>query len=320
MVWQPSSYLRPISLTSNFDHPTMSQQTQLGGFDQLSIERAVLRLSRTGVRAPLTIERIKQWVKQFQSPAEKTLAWLILRNLIFRTNEQLFSSVRQALKQATIHFVDQQGAQSKVVWGDALKGQSGLSISCGPPSLATRGFLPPGKSGELIARHVNQRYRIERHFPSEINVLQTNERFIIVDDGTYTGVQLCNFLRAWDIDFSHHRVAIAVAIAHKTAQEAISHEFPSVPLFYGELLTREMCFEALCLKWVEAEQWQYDRSPLEVYADIHARHQSFEKDYGANGYGGIGALVAYEHGVPDDTIQLLWDTSPSWRPLVDRGT
>jgi predicted phosphoribosyltransferase len=180
--------------------------------------------------------------------------------------------------------------------------------------------VSPGKSGELIARHVNQRYRIAKHFPSEIKVLQPDERFIVVDDGTYTGAQLCNFLKDWEIDLSHGRVAIAVAIAHETAYKALSDQFPSVPLFYGELLTREMCFEALCLKWVEAEQWQYDKLPLEVYVEIHRRHQSFEKGNGANGYGDIGALVAFEHGVPDDSIQLLWDTSPTWQPLVDRGT
>ena len=60
----------------------MSQNLQFDGFDQLAVERAVHLLSRTGVRAPLNIERIKRWVKQFQSQAEKTLAWLILRNLI----------------------------------------------------------------------------------------------------------------------------------------------------------------------------------------------------------------------------------------------
>ncbi len=298
----------------------MSQNLQFDGFDQLAVERAVHLLSRTGVRAPLNIERIKRWVKQFQSQAEKTLAWLILRNLIFRTNEQLLSSMRQALKQATIHFVEQQGSQGEVAWGDALRGSTGLSISCGPPSLATRGFVPPGKSGELMARLVNQRYRIEKHFPSEINVLTPDERFIVVDDGTYTGVQLCTFLRNWDIDFSQRRVAIAVSMAHKTACQALKDEFPTVPMFYGELLAPEMCFTSLCQRWVETGQWRYETPPIDVYAEVHRRNQPFEKGNGASGYGDVGALIAFEHGVPDDSIQLLWDTSRTWQPLVDRGT
>ena len=298
----------------------MSQNLQFDGFDQLAVERAVHLLSRTGVRAPLNIERIKRWVKQFQSQAEKTLAWLILRNLIFRTNEQLLSSMRQALKQATIHFVEQQGSRGEVAWGDALRGSTGLSISCGPPSLATRGFVPPGKSGELMARLVNQRYRIEKHFPSEINVLTPDERFIVVDDGTYTGVQLCTFLRNWDIDFSQRRVAIAVSMAHKTACQALKDEFPTVPMFYGELLAPEMCFTSLCQRWVETGQWRYETPPIDVYAEVQRRNQPFEKGNGAGGYGDIGALIAFEHGVPDDSIQLLWDTSRTWQPLVDRGT
>ena len=298
----------------------MSQDLQFDGFDQLAVERAVHLLSRTGVRAPLNIERIKRWVKQFQSQAEKTLAWLILRNLIFRTNEQLLSSMRQALKQATIHFVEQQGSQGEVAWGDALRGSTGLSISCGPPSLATRGFVPPGKSDELMARLINQRYRIEKHFPSEINVLTPDERFIVVDDGTYTGVQLCTFLRNWDIDFSQRRVAIAVSMAHKTACQALKDEFPTVPMFYGELLAPEMCFTSLCQRWVETGQWRYETPPIDVYAEVHRRNQPFEKGNGAGGYGDVGALIAFEHGVPDDSIQLLWDTSRTWQPLVDRGT
>jgi hypothetical protein len=296
----------------------MSQIPQIGSFDQLSVERAVHWLSRTGVRSPLTVERIKQWVKQFQNSEEKTLAWLILRNLIFRTNEQLLSSMRQAMKQATIHFVDQLELQEKVAWNDALKGHAGLTFYCGPPSLPTFGYTLPGKSGELIARLMNQRYGIRKQYPSDISSLSLDERFIVVDDGTFTGVQLASFLRGWEIDLSQERVVIAVAMAHQTACEHLKQEFPNVPLFHGELLTAEMCFEALSQKWIETGQWSYQKSPLEVYDEVHKRNQPFEKGNGGNGYGNIGALVAFEHGVPDDSIQLLWDVSPTWKPLVDR--
>lgn len=296
----------------------MSQNPQVASFDQLSIERAVHWLSRTRVRSPLTVERIKQWVKQFQTPDEKTLAWLILRNLIFRTNEQLMSSMRQAMKQATVHFLDQLGLKDTVTWKDALKGGAGLTFYCGPPSLPSRGATYPGKSGDLMARLINQHYRVAKQYPSDIDELPIDERFIVVDDGTYTGVQLVDFLRNWGIDFSNGRVAIAVAMAHETAREMLEREFPNVPLFYGELLSEDLCFESLCKKWIETEQWNNKATPLELYDAIHKRNQPFDHKYGVNGYGNIGALVAFEHGVPDDSIQLLWDASPSWKPLVDR--
>ncbi len=229
------------------------------------------------------------------------------------------SSMRQAMKQATTHFVDQLGLQEKVTWNDALNGHSGLTFLCGPPSLATRAPLtPPGKSGDVIIRLIKQRYGIDKYYPSDVTVLKEHERFIVVDDGTYTGIQLENFLRGWDIDFSHGRVAIAVAMAHNTARKHLTEQFPNVPLFHGELLTTDMCFRALSQKWIETEQWGYQKSPLEVYDVVHRRNRPFGNGNGGNGYGDIGALVAFGHGVPDDSIQLLWDVSPTWKPLVDR--
>jgi len=291
---------------------------QFGGFDQLSMERAVHALSRSNVRSPLSVERIKVWVKQFVSDEEKTLAWLILRNLIFRTNEQLQSSMRQALKQGVLHFLDKVGQRETVAWTDALRGAAGLDFYCGPPSLIQYGMGQPGKSGDLIARAINQRYGIKKQFPSGVTVLSENERFIVVDDGTYTGMQLATFLLNWDQDYSSGRIAIAVGMAHRTAWDHLRAQFPDVPLFYGELLTPETCFTALAQKWIETQQWNYDKSPLEVYADVHKRAQPFKEGNGGNGYGDIGALVAFSHGVPDDSIQLLWGASENWKPLVER--
>lgn len=296
----------------------MSQIPQLGGFDQLGVERVVHALSRSNVRSPLSVERIKVWVKQFVSDEEKTLAWLILRNLIFRTNEQLQSSMRQALKQAALHFLDQVGQRDSAPWRDGLKGAAGLDFYCGPPSLVQYGMGQPGKSGDVIARAINQRYGIKKLFPSGINVLSEKERFIVVDDGTYTGMQLATFLRSWDADYSTGRVAIAVGMAHQTACDHLRVQFPEVPLFHGELLTPETCFAALSQKWIDTKQWKYDKTPLEVYAEVHKRAQPFKEGNGGNGYGDIGALVAFSHGVPDDSIQLLWGVSETWKPLVER--
>ncbi|MFM0372791.1 phosphoribosyltransferase-like protein [Paraburkholderia aspalathi] len=296
----------------------MSQIPQLGGFDQLGVERAVHALSRSNVRSPLSVERIKVWVKQFVSDEEKTLAWLILRNLIFRTSEQLQSSMRQALKQAALHFLDETGQRETVAWTDALNGAAGLDFYCGPPSVVLYGMAKPGKSGDVIARAINQRYGIAKLFPSDVTELSEKERFIVVDDGTYTGVQLVNFLRSWDRDYSNGRVAMAVGMAHQTACDHLRAQFPKVPLFHGELLTPETCFATLAQKWIETQQWKYDKSPHEVYAAVHNRAGPFKEGSGGNGYGDIGALVAFSHGVPDDSIQLLWGVSESWKPLVER--
>lgn len=296
----------------------MSPTLQFGGFDQLSVERAVHALSRSSVRSPLTVERVKVWVKQFVSNEEKTLAWLILRNLIFRNSEQMLSSMRQALKQAVLHFLEKTGQRETVAWTTALNGAAGLDFYCGPPSIVLYGSTKPGKSGDLIVRAINQRYGITKLFPSDVTVLRENERFIVVDDGTYTGTQLANFLMHWDQDYSSGRIAIAVGMAHQAACDHLLAQYPQVPLFYGELLTPETCFASLAQKWIETQQWEYDKSPFEVYDEVHKRAQPFKEGNGGNGFGDIGALVAFSHGVPDDSIQLLWGSSENWKPLVER--
>jgi hypothetical protein len=297
----------------------MIRSPQLDAFDEQSAMRAVYSLVRTGVRSPLNIERVKLWVGQFQSPEEKTLACLILRFLIYRTNEQLMASMRQALKQATTQFVDQTEFRGEVVWKDALNGEAGLDFYCGPPSLATLGLGgEPGKSGDIVSRLVNQQYGLEKQYPSEVTVLKKNERFIVVDDGIYTATKIINFLKNWDIDFSKGGVAVAVAFAHVDARDLLSTEFPNVPLFVGELLTPEMCFEAMSSKWIDQKLWLHSETPVETYDRIHARHLNFEGGSERYGYGGVGALVAYAHGIPDNSIQLLWGKSPTWIPLFDR--
>lgn len=296
----------------------MPQLSLNGSFDQLGVERAVHALSRSGIRTPLSLEVVKVWVKQFQGDAEKTLAWLILRNLIYRTHEQLLSSMRQALKQAALYFLEQVGQRETVAWPDALTGAAGLDFYCGPPSHVQYGAGLPGRSGDLVARAINQRYGIVKQFPSSVTELSDCERFIVVDDGTYTGAQLATFLRGWELNFSRRQVAIAVGMAHVNARDQLRREFPDVPLFYGELLTPASCFAALSKRWIDDGQWTHDRTPLEVYADVHKRAQPFKEGNGGHGYGDIGALVAFSHGVPDDSIQLLWGASESWKPLVHR--
>lgn len=36
------------------------------------------------------------------------------------------------------------------------------------------------------------------------------------------------------------------------------------------------------------------------------------------GFGNLGCMIAYEHGIPDDSLQLLWDESETWKPLFER--
>ena len=290
----------------------------VGKFDQLALERAILSLCRVGIRPPpLSVERTKAWIKQFDSECEKTLAWLILRHLVYRTGLQLESCLRQALKEAAMHFLRSSTAGHNADWREALAGKvPGLSFYCGPPTVD--GISKPGKSGEVVTRLVSRVYKIEKYYPHDVRILGADERYLVVDDGAYTGQQLTMFLEGWRDDYSDGKVALVVGLAHQQALKALKKRFPTVPFFYGELLTEKNSLNSLSARWIADGQWLHSgNSPLDVYLDIFQRKGPFSQ-VAPQGFGSLGLSVAFEHGIPDDSLQLLWDKSPNWIPLMER--
>lgn len=286
-------------------------------FDPLAFERAVLSLCKVGIRrSPLSLERIKAWIKQFETPKEKSLALLILRHLVYRTGEQLESSLRQALKDAATHFLRSIDADASAHWRDALAGRvSDLSFYCGPPTVD--GITRPGKSGEVVTRIVNRNYGVEKYYPHDVTKLSPDERYLVVDDGVYTGEQLCSFLETWRRDYFDGQVAIVVGLAHSRTIDTLRNRFPSVPVFYGELMTEKNSLQWLSAQWVADGQWAHpETTPREVYADICHRRGVLSTSN--EGFGSLGLMVAFEHGVPDDSLHLLWNKSANWTPLIER--
>ena len=284
-------------------------------FDQLALERTVRTLSKVGIRkTPLTLDGVKAWVKQFQTDAERTLAWLMLRSLVFRTSEQLESVMRQALKQAVNHYLSERGSGGNANWREAAAATDGdLSFYCGPPTLD--GQPQPGKSGEIVTRLVNRSFGVPKWYPNSITQLLEGERYLVVDDGLFTGLQLEGFLQQWGQRYDTGRIGIVVGIAHEVGIEYLARQFPDVRVFCGERLTADNCFLQQCAEWVTNGQWPHAKTPGQTYLDICHRH-GFTN--GQLGFGSLGVMVAYEHGIPDDALRLLWGRAPDWKPLVER--
>jgi hypothetical protein len=265
---------------------------------------------------PLTWERTKVWTQQFEVGPERTLAWLILRNLVFRTDEQLRSSFRQSIKSAVEYFNEKLNPGNEFLWRNH-KNEKRFDIYCGPPIASSN---VPGKSGELVARLINQQFGIKKWYAYDIVNLNPDERFLIVDDGTFTGEQLITFFdNAPHLRSVENQIAVVVAIAHDTAIAALARRYPKIPLFYGERLSVEHCFEGISEYWVSSQQWPYaELSPKDVYENVCLKHGINDKSAGIMGFGALGIMVGYAHGIPDDSLSLLWKRSNNWIPLIDR--
>jgi hypothetical protein len=286
-------------------------------FDSLTLQREVLSLCKVGFRRdPLNSERVKAWVRQFEGEREKALAWLILRHMVYRTTPQLQSSIRQALKQAALYFLREAKGHATSEWKSALEGKNTtLRFRCGPPA-----FQNPdsrGKSGDIVTRLINREYGVEKWSVDAVDVLESDERYLLVDDGAYTGMQLFNFLSSWKAASKPQQIAIVVAVAHRSAIDVLAKNFPEVRLFFGELLTEKNCLHSLSDQWINAGQWPYTESPRKVYLELCERSGPF-KEHLPEGFGKLGVMVGFEHGVPDDSLLLLWGRSPKWAPLIER--
>lgn len=285
--------------------------------DEIKLKQAVKLLCSTGIRRPLQFERVKTWLNQFDSGPEQALGLLILRHLIYRTHDQIESTLAQALRRTAMHFVQTENDRRELHWHDILTGETGLSFSFGPPAHEN---TVPGKSGEVIIRLLKNKLKIPSKLISypDVSQLSPNERFILVDDGTFTGDQLSLYIDAFSNWFhTPGQTGIVVSIAHQKALDNLKEKYPHIPVFYGEKITEQDGLEAVSQAWIESGRWTYkDVTPIEVYKHVAQNKAKFP---GAPlGYGSLGLMVAYEHGVPDDSLQLLWEESSTWTPLFDR--
>ena len=286
--------------------------------DDTKLKQTIRLLCNTGVRHPLTWERARTWLTQFHEPEEKTLALLILRHLIYRTSAQISSALRQALKAAVYHFAEPDITQP-FNWKAVLSsGQDGLDFLFGPPA---HEFTGPGKSGELIARLLKTKFSIatsKLKYPESITKLEIDEHFILVDDGMFTGEQISGIIRSrCNFMLGHGRAGLILAVAHEQAIREIEENFPSLSIFCGETLSDSDGFEALSKSWIDDGSWQYGHiDPYNLYLTI-ADKASFSKKQPL-GHGGLGLLVAYDHGIPDNSLQILWGKSEVWNPLIER--
>lgn len=290
-----------------------------GAPDKVSLLSTIKSLCAKGIRQPITIEQVKSWQKQFETDEEKFLGLLILRYLIYRTNKQIDSSLKQALKAAAKHFHPELKTNPDIDWRDVLNGKvNHLEFIFGPPKQSAS---RPGKSGEIICRQLrscDSSISFNLKYFHDISELSTNQRYLVIDDGTFTGNQLTEFLSNEGQHLTRDgNCGVVVAFAHTEALNELKNKHPNVPVFFGEHITEDECFENQCKNWINDGIWPYeDVSPFDIY--MSAVKKAKFSDNLPLGYGNLGCMVAYEHGIPDNSIQLLWDQSNNWNPLIQR--
>ncbi len=286
----------------------------------LQLKREIKQLSEIDLWDNMTYETVKIWLRQFTSPEETLLGHLIVRNLIIRNNKQMAQLMQQATRRAISYFVKEED-RYRFNWLQILnEGYNSKIFYMGPVNFNIEGYGQPGKSGEVImpllktfAPRSNFRYPDAYQYG-----LNAKEAFFLVDDAILSGHQIEEWINRFYKDLmSSNDSALVVGLAHEEALEYLKDKLPDLKIFYGELLLKDYSFVDLCKKWCDSGIWPSEyKPPLDVFNDINERADFSNKAH--LGHLNQALLLAYSYGTPDNTIQILRETSTNWERLVSR--
>lgn len=275
----------------------------------------IKNLSSTGIRS-ISFDEIKIWLKQFETEEQKLLGALIIRYMIYRNEDQMLSLIKSALRKLAFFYIEEDD-EPFIKWYQILnRKDKGLKFTFGPP--IDREFSLPGKSGELMMRLIKQLGVSKSSFdyPDCASILKENDVYVLVDDAILTSNQITDILHKFPALKTLTHCAIVVGIIHKDGLDLLNHNFPNINIFYGEVITHEHSLLEISKYWIEKKIWNYETNPIDVYINL-CNDCEFEKPYHL-GHNGQALLLMYHHSVPDNSLQLLWDTSKKWNPLKNR--
>ncbi|AZM39874.1 hypothetical protein EJP75_15910 [Acinetobacter baumannii] len=285
------------------------------------LKKQIQGLSDLGIRGRLRYDQIKIWLRQFESEEEILVGHLILRHLIFKDEERMTLLLKQSLRNAANHFVEDLD-RSRLNWNQAIcNDYNGIRFFAGPPSFHYEGMGKPGKSGEIITNLLKTFFPTDRlKYPEYFgNNLSGSEAYLLVDDAILSGNQMEDIIKRYEnlLLNSSHKSALIIGIAHEEALTYLKGMFPALKIFYGEIIRSSSSYTSLCEEWIRSSFWDLRyQHPKEILENISNRANFDTKQH--LGHNHQALLLAYSYGTPDNTIQILRDNSATWDGLLSR--
>lgn len=271
--------------------------------------------------------RFDNWCQQFTGEGEKVILALLLRQLVYRSKEQvralLYQAFDRGIPQKLFEITGDENVFEEMKLYQSHRNYP-RSILIVP---VIRDFEPPTKSGPLVARLFKKMININDRmmkWPWQLDEIDNLKTIIFVDDFVGTGEQ---FLKFCDhhIDQSIFEKDLTFLYAPITANseglDNITKTKPFINVSPIELVTPENNFftasqneHSLSSCEVQELEGYYNRLLTRVGLDnIGQRKGKMTK-----GYGGLALTYAYEHGTPNGSLPLLWANSDNYTSLFSR--
>lgn len=276
-----------------------------------------------GVWSGIQQSRLKSWIANFRTLEERYFAALVLDLLVYRSDDQTLSLLRQLLSRVIPDHARISGLSAAV----RMTYQS-VRTDKVDPKVRIVPVIPPGssptKSGPVIARHLKRTLRISERwviYPEQVEaVLPSLDAVIFIDDFLGTGDQFSDFLL--DTQLAPHINSscfiYGCLAAHRYGIQSLQKMFPKLHIAAVERLD-----DSHALFHSDSGTFPDGENSAEKAKEFY---YSLLSDRGINisgpdrrGYGHLELAYAFQHSVPDNSLPILWwDGGELWRPLFDR--
>jgi hypothetical protein len=266
--------------------------------------------------------RLDAWITNFRTPEERYLAARVLDSLIYRSDAQTISLMRQLFSRVLPDCAREHRLSPH------LQGCYLTLRGTGDPRVRIVPVIPPNspptKSGPTIARHLKRALRFNDDwiiYPHDVpGQLGNADVFVFVDDFLGTGTQFNDFLADTGLAayVSSCCFIYGSLAAHTLGMSNLRIAFPDLHVATVEKLDDSHAlfhdtggsFPDELNSCETAKQFYYD------LLDDRGLHIVGPD---RRGFGHFEIAYAFEHAVPDNSLPILWwDESSQWRPLFDR--
>lgn len=277
------------------------------------------------------------WIHQFQTQEEKYFCACLLSRLVFRSKNQINALISSILSSNLNNYcfdnIENQGKLIQLLTSKRVDPRIRLIPVINEED-------PPTKSGPLVIRYTKKRYNLNEKWmiwSSMFNSLLESEKnftFIFIDDFCGTGKQFDKFFSQiafkdinnlediknfWErIQTKNIKIIYCPLIAYESGFNYLRFKYPFLKFTSSELLTSYNNFFD-DNNWKELSNDTITSSNAKQWLKDFWQSKGFEgRSIPYLGYENMALTIGFEHGTPNNTLPIFWQSNNNWKPLLER--
>lgn len=282
------------------------------------IFETVDQLVRTDIWAGVDRDRLKIWRKNFETDEEQYFAACCLDRLLYRSYEQTMALMRHLWTRKLPMLQYSLGDSSGRAWLELLREPNDARIRVVP--IVDESHVT--KSGYVIGRYLEKKFRVRsRYIKSPSTFADDDPRIaIFIDDFLGSGTQFERYVvRNLKLDSNPAlQVVYAPLVAHDYGVKRLNERFPLLQIVSAETLddSHRILMPAAD---VFADGMNTATAAAVFYGDMLKR-RGIKPMSPIGGAPHLGVMYAFEHAVPNNSMEILWApaNATGWTPLFDR--